>query len=120
MWRDAEYVRDFERLHALCRERNVAVQTIKSVARRRWPDGSTPDYTTWYEPLTDPREIERAVHWALARPGVFVNSASDLRLLGPILRAAESFEARHSASAAGPPEPPGLEPLFVRGYSARA
>ena len=120
MMRDAEYARDFERLLALCRERGVAVQTIKSVARRRWPEGATPSHATWYEPLSDPGEIERAVHWALARPGVFVNSAGDLRLLGPMLRAAESFEARHASASAPPPEPPGLEPLFVRGFAARA
>jgi len=119
MLRDREYAADFERLLGVCAERGVAVQTIKSVARRRWPEGATPTHATWYEPLTDPREIERAVHWALARPGVFVNSAGDLRLLGPMLRAAESFEARHAAASAPPPEPPGLEPLFVRGFAAR-
>jgi aryl-alcohol dehydrogenase-like predicted oxidoreductase len=118
---DAEYARDFERLLALCRERNVAVQTIKSIARRRWPEGATPTHTTWYEPLTDPAAIERAVHWALARPGVFVNSASDLRLLGPILRAAASFgaapgDAELRRSGAGL----GAEPLFIRGYAAQA
>lgn len=118
--RDADYARDFERLAAACAERGVAVQTIKSVARRRWPDGATPSYDTWYEPLTEPREIERAVHWALARPGVFVSSAGDLRLLAPMLRAAETFEARHAAATAPPPEPPGLEPLFVRGAGRSA
>jgi len=118
--RDPEYARDFERLLALCAERNVAVQTIKSVARRRWPEGAAPTHSTWYEPLTDPAEIERAVHFALARPGVFVNSASDLRLLAPMIRAVRSFAARHAAATAPPPEPPGLEPLFVRGYAAGA
>jgi len=121
MMRDAEYASDFERLLARCRERQVAVQTIKSVARRRWPEGAAPTHTTWYEPLTDPAAIERAVHWALARPGVFVNTASDLRLLGPMLRAAASFrsapdeaELRRSGAALG------TEPLFIRGYSAPA
>jgi len=118
--RDPEYARDFERLLALCAERNVAVQTIKSVARRRWPEGAAPTHSTWYEPLTDPAEIERAVHFALARPGVFVNSASDLRLLAPMIRAVRSFAERHAAATAPPPEPPGLEPLFVRGYAAGA
>ena len=120
MMRDPEYARDFERLLAVCGERGVAVQTIKSVARRRWPEGATPSHATWYEPLSDPAEIERAVHWALARPGVFVNSAGDLRLLAPMIRAAESFAARHAAASAPPPEPPGLEPLFVRGFTAQA
>jgi hypothetical protein len=115
--RDAEYARDFERLLATCAERGVAVQTIKAIARRRWPDGAQPTHTTWYEPLTDPGEIERAVHWALARPSVFVNTASDLGLLGPMIRAAESFAAGARRTA---PEPPGTEPLFVRGFAASA
>jgi aryl-alcohol dehydrogenase-like predicted oxidoreductase len=115
--RDAEYARDFERLLATCAERGVAVQTIKSIARRRWPDGAQPTHTTWYEPLTDPSEIERAVHWALARPGVFVNTASDLGLLAPMIRAAESFAAGARRTA---PEPAGTEPLFVRGFAASA
>jgi aryl-alcohol dehydrogenase-like predicted oxidoreductase len=116
MMRDPVYAQDFERLLAVCAERGVAVQTIKSVARRRWPEGATPSHGTWYEPLTDPAEIESAVHWALARPGVFVNSAGDLRLLAPMLRAAAAFSA--ARSGAPPREVPGLEPLFVRGYAA--
>jgi aryl-alcohol dehydrogenase-like predicted oxidoreductase len=116
MMRDAEYARDFERLLARCRERDVAIQTIKSVARRRWPEGAAPTHGTWYEPVSDPAELERAVHWCLARPGVFVNTAGDLRLLAPMLRAGASF----AAGAAAPPEPQGLEPLFVRGYGGGA
>ena len=121
MMQDAEYARDFERLLGACRARDVAVQTIKSVARRRWPEGATPTHTTWYEPLTDPAAIERAVHWALARPGVFVNSASDLRLLGPMLRAAASFRAAPDAAELGRAGASlDTEPLFIRGYSATA
>lgn len=114
MLRDARYAAEFEQLLAVCRERNVAVQTIKSIARRRWQDGSAPTHDTWYEPLTDAADIERAVHWALARPGVFVNSAGDLRLLGPTLDAAASFATapRDAEIAAVAP----LEPLFVRGF----
>lgn len=119
--RDPTYAADFERLLATCAARGVAVQTIKSIARRRWPEGARPTHETWYEPLSEPAEIERAVHWALARPGVFVNGAGDLRLLGPMLRAAERFAERGAA----PAEPdPGwaraTEPLFVRGFAARA
>jgi len=116
--RDPAYAADFERLLALCAERRVAVQTIKSVARRRWPEGSTPAFDTWYEPLADPGEIERAVHWALARPGVFVNSAGDLRLLGPMLRAAESFAATGPAAEPDAGWARETEPLFVRGFAA--
>ncbi|RIK94720.1 MAG: aldo/keto reductase [Proteobacteria bacterium] len=118
MLRDARYAEEFERLLAVCRDRNVAVQTIKSVARRRWPDGSAPTHDTWYEPLTDEADIERAVHWALAHPGVFVNSAGDLRLLAPMLRAAASFErARRDAEIAAVESRTPLEPLFARGFA---
>lgn len=116
--RDARYADEFEQLLATCRERNVAVQTIKSVARRRWTEGAAPTHDTWYEPLTDEADIERAVHWALARPGVFVNSAGDLRLLGPMLRAAASFAtARRDAEIAALESRAPLEPLFVRGFA---
>ncbi len=117
--RDAQYAAEFEQLLALCRERNVAVQTIKSIARRRWQDGSAPTHDTWYEPLTDAADIERAVHWALARPSVFVNAAGDLRLLAPTIRAAETFATspRDTEIAAIEAHAP-LEPLFVRGFSS--
>ena len=118
--RDARYVAEFDALLERCAARNVAVQTIKSVARRRWPEGAQPTHATWYEPLHDPAEIERAVHWALARPGVFVNTAGDLRLLEPMLRAGTSFAAA-GAAARGPADPAPAwaqrtEPLFVRGF----
>jgi aryl-alcohol dehydrogenase-like predicted oxidoreductase len=114
--RDPEYAADFERLLGICADRGVAVQTIKSIARRRWREGEAPTHSTWYEPLSDPGEIERAVHWALARPGIFVNSAGDLSLLAPMIRAAERF----SAAAARAAEVAGTEPLFVRGFAAAA
>jgi aryl-alcohol dehydrogenase-like predicted oxidoreductase len=119
--RDARYAADFERLLAVCAERRVAVQTIKSIARRRWPDGATPTHDTWYEPLADPAEIERAVHWALAQPGIFVDSAGDLRLLAPMLRAAATFgEAATRRIELDLAWARATEPLFVRGLGASA
>lgn len=113
---DARYADEFAALLALCRSRGVAVQTIKSIARRRWPDGSTPTHDTWYEPLTQPADIERAIHWALAHePDVFVDTAGDLRLLAPTLRAAESFATARRDAEIGAVPP--LEPLFVRGFA---
>ena len=120
MMQQPEYAASFEELLRLCEERNVAVQTIKSVARRRWPEGTTPTHETWYEPLVDPEAIRTAVHWALARPGVFVNSAGDLRLLAPMIEAADSFAAGPGdAAMARTSERVGVEPLFLRGFAAR-
>lgn len=116
---DATYAAELEALLATCRERGVAVQTIKSIARRRWTEGTSPTHTTWYEPLEAQEDIDRAVHFALARPGVFVNTASDLGLLRRMLDAAERFTAAPpDAEMRALTERAGIAPLFVRGYAA--
>jgi len=84
---DDGYRADVEALLGVCQERGVAVQTIKSVARRRWPEGATQQFS-WYEPLADGDALARAVRYVLGRPGLFLNSSSDARLLRPILEAA--------------------------------
>lgn len=95
---DPGYARDFETLLSLCAERNVAVQTIKSIAHRPW---GTQEHTrsTWYQPLEDHSAIDRAVYWVLGRPGTFLNTASDINLLPRILDAAARFdpEADHAS-----------------------
>ena len=69
----------------------MAVQTIKSVARGPWAT-TEPNRNTWYQPLEDPDDIEQAVHWVLARPGVFLNTVGDLDLLPLVLESASRFE----------------------------
>jgi aryl-alcohol dehydrogenase-like predicted oxidoreductase len=118
---DATYAAELEALLGLCRERNVAVQTIKSVARRRWRDGETPTTSTWYAALEDPADVRRAVHFALGRPGIFVNSASDLRLLWSMAEAAADFAERPAPDEMRRAETRlGVEPLFIRGWAAPA
>ena len=109
------YAADFEALLAVCRARGVAVQTIKSVARRRW-QGEGGRRFSWYEPLRDPDALRRAVHFVLARPGVFLNTSSDATLLRPILEAAASFrEAPPAAALEADVARLGIQPLFVPG-----
>ena len=96
--RDAQYATDVERLLALCRERDVAVQTIKGISRGPWGSKEA-TATTWYEPLTQQSHIDLAVHWVLGEPGVFLNSAGDVDLLPRVLDAAERFESRTSDAA---------------------
>ena len=91
-----DYAASFERLLELCAERRVAVQTIKAVARRRWGSVEQPTTTTWYHAFEDPEDIERAIHWALARPGTFVVTASDAGLMRRSVAAAERFVAEPS------------------------
>jgi aryl-alcohol dehydrogenase-like predicted oxidoreductase len=87
---DARYAAEFEALEATCAERGVAMQTIKSIALAPW-DGRPRTGSTWYEPLTDPADIELAVHWVLGRAGLFLNTVGDVRLLPHVLKAAERF-----------------------------
>jgi len=87
---DDRYRDEVEALLATCTERQVAIQTIKAVARRRWPDEHQGPRFSWYEPLTDADALARAVRYVLARPELFLNTSSDARLLRPILEAAEA------------------------------
>lgn len=114
-----EYASDMARLLALCEERGVAVQTIKSVARRRWrDDDDTFPRFSWYEPLMDAEAIGRAVWYVLSRPGLFLNTSSDARILRYVLEAASSAQvpptdAQLDADVADF----AMAPLFVRGVS---
>ncbi|MCO6451053.1 MAG: aldo/keto reductase [Caldilineales bacterium] len=90
MMQDAQYAADFERLVAICGERDVAVQTIKGVARRLW-GGRPQQGNTWYEPLMEQADIDQAVHWILGRPGIFLNTAGDVDILRKILDAAARY-----------------------------
>ncbi len=108
------YRENFDALVATCRERNTAVQTIKSIAYRPWSGRERGAATTWYQPLEDPADVARAVHWALGRPELFVITAGDVRLLPTILDAAERFEAKPSdAEMRALVEGRAMEPLFV-------
>jgi aryl-alcohol dehydrogenase-like predicted oxidoreductase len=117
MMAQPEYAADFAALAAVCRARGVAIQTIKSIARRRWPEGE-PRRRSWYEPLTDPEAITRAVHFVLSQPGFFLNTSSDATLLRATLEAADSFrEAPAPAVMDADVRAQGMEPLFVRGVT---
>jgi aryl-alcohol dehydrogenase-like predicted oxidoreductase len=84
---DERYSEAFEELLAECAERGVAVQTIKSLSKGRWQSDDHHS-APWYEPITDPAAIRTAVAWTLARPGVFLNTVSDVNLLEHVLAAA--------------------------------
>ncbi|MFP4377395.1 MAG: aldo/keto reductase [Spirochaetales bacterium] len=81
------YRRDFEALVAMCRERGVAVQTIKSIARRPWQGERR--RTCWYEPLEGKERVDMAVAWVLSNPDVFLNTVGDVDVLPRVLEAAD-------------------------------
>jgi len=110
---DDGYRSDVESLLAVASERDVAVQTIKSVARRRWPDETERPRYSWYEPLRDAEAIGRAVNFTLATPSVFLNSSSDRTVLRATLEAAAGprSEPNHDDLAADERQW-GITPLF--------
>ena len=91
--RDEHYSSDFDELAAVCAERGVAVQTIKGITLAPW-DGREQTAATWYEPLREQDDIDRAVHWVLGRPGVFLNTVGDITLLPKVLDAASRYATR--------------------------
>ncbi len=118
MMQTPEYASDFETLLALCQAHGVAVQTIKSVARRRWQADDPQRRFSWYEPLKEPAAIHRAVRFVLSRPGLFLSSSSDATILRHILEAAnESVAAPSPAELKSDVGQFAIQPLFVRGVS---
>jgi aryl-alcohol dehydrogenase-like predicted oxidoreductase len=107
------YRADVEQLLAMCQERNVATQTIKSVARRRWTDSGR--HFSWYEPLVDQAAIDRAARYVLGQPGLFLITSSDAHLLPPTLAAAARVGLEPAPTGdelEGDVVAQGMEPLF--------
>lgn len=110
---DERYAREFEALARICADRGVAMQTIKAIALAPW-DGRPQTASTWYEPLTDPADVEVAVRWVLGREGVFLLTVGDVQVLPHVLAAAERVEARpDDDTMRALVERRALRPLFV-------
>lgn len=113
MMQNPIYAEGFNTLLDMAKERNFAVQTIKSITRRPYPT-ETRTHDTWYEPLTDPDSIDKSVHWVLGQEGVFLNTVGDIHILPQVLDAASRFESRPSdADMQAMVESWEMEPLFV-------
>ncbi len=93
MKQNPQYAADFDRVVGLARNRGIAVQTIKSLVRGPW--ATTPKTrSTWYQPLENQPDIDRAVHWILAQGDLFLNTAGDINLLPKVLDAASRFDGQ--------------------------
>ena len=88
---NADYMRDFDELRAVCRERGIAMQTIKAVTRRPWGEQNQ-SRATWYQPLEEQEAIDTTVNWVLGHyPEVFLNTVGDIHVLPRVLDAAARF-----------------------------
>ena len=92
----ASFAADFDKLIELCRERNVAVQTMKSIAWRPIGDRPAKHRTYFYQPLESEEAIDKSLHWAMGLQGSFVVTAGDMQVVPRMLQSAERFERRPS------------------------
>jgi aryl-alcohol dehydrogenase-like predicted oxidoreductase len=98
LYQNAEYRADFDALMAVCLEKNVAIQTIKSICRRPWQEGAERFASCWYEPLTEQGDVDKAVQWVLAHPvQPFLNTVGDIYQLPKVLEAASNFNGQAPA-----------------------
>lgn len=112
MMRTPQYAADMNALLKVCTERDVAVQTIKSLAVGPWQ--GPPTRGTWYQPLEAQADIDAAVHWVLGSPEVFLNTTGDIHILPRLLDAASRFEGRPSEEALkAAVSRTGMMPLFT-------
>lgn len=98
LYRDPNYQRHFDALVAEIRSQDAGLMTIKTVARRPWPEESDRTYSTWYEPLTNQTQIDAAVAFVLSHDAVTgLATAGDVHLL-PLIIQAEARRREVSAA----------------------
>lgn len=126
LMQNTDYAADFYRLKEICSRRGIAMQTIKSIARRRWKPEDPSKRFSWYEPVKETEPLTRMVHWVLDQPDVFLNTSSDATLLPLILVAASQYASANRSPEAkadldnrlkGDAVAMEMEPIFIRGIS---
>jgi predicted aldo/keto reductase-like oxidoreductase len=113
MMQNPQYSADVNKLIELCKNRNVAIQTIKSLSKGPVGEDVNP-FATWYKPLTDPKAIATSVNWVLQNPNVFLNSTGDITLLPTLLeKASEPLYSPSDEEMKELTSSQGIEPLFT-------
>jgi hypothetical protein len=77
-------------LQEICKDHNIAIQTIKSITKGPWGD-KPQNQNTWYEPLKKQEDIDKAVSWIIGHDQIFLNTAGDIQLLPKVLDAASRY-----------------------------
>jgi aryl-alcohol dehydrogenase-like predicted oxidoreductase len=88
LWQRPDYRTDYESLVEEVRRQDAGLMTIKTVARRNWPEGVEQTFSTWYEPNSDPERIRAGVSWVLAHEEITgLATPGDVRLLRHVVAA---------------------------------
>lgn len=109
---DDQFRASFDNLYELVQERDVALRTIKTIARRPWRGPHR--LATWYEPFTEPEDIRAAISWVLGTfPRVAgLATAGETTLLDKAI-AAEANRMDLTQAAAHLSRIAGYESIFV-------
>jgi aryl-alcohol dehydrogenase-like predicted oxidoreductase len=115
LWREDGFRSAYGALVDEVRRQDAGLMTIKTVARRNWPDPHGDHrYATWYEPLDQAEHIRAAVSWVLSHEEITgLATAGDVRLLGTIIAA-----ERDRMDAAGAEEALRAEPEYSSPFLA--
>ena len=90
LYANPDYRRAADQLLATCRQQDVGVMAIKSIAKGPW--GESPQiYNTWYRPFDDPDQIQAAVNFALSQAITGICTAGDPHLLPLVIQACENY-----------------------------
>lgn len=73
-----------------CRQKDVGIMAIKSVAKLPWKDRPK-THTTWYEPFTDMENIQQAVNFSLSHGVTGICTVGDTTVLPLVLQACQNF-----------------------------
>jgi aryl-alcohol dehydrogenase-like predicted oxidoreductase len=88
LWQRPDYRTDYQSLVEEVRRQDAGLMTIKTVARRNWPEGAEQTFSTWYEPNSDPDRIRAGVSWVLAHEEITgLATPGDVRLLRHVVAA---------------------------------
>lgn len=85
-----------EELIQLCREKNVGIMVIKSIAKGPWGKKEK-TYNTWYEPFSTVEHIQAAVNFVLSQDVTGLCTAGDTSLLPKVLGACENYRSLNQA-----------------------
>jgi aryl-alcohol dehydrogenase-like predicted oxidoreductase len=109
---DDEFRANFDTLYELVQDRDVALRTIKAIARRPWVGDH--QLATWYEPFTEPEDIRAAISWVLGSfPAIAgLATAGETTLLGKAI-AAEADRMDLAEAAEHLARIGGYETIFV-------
>ena len=101
-----DYRRDAEELLRQCKARDVGVMIIKSMAKGTWdgvratyttPAGESKDFNTWYEPFTEPGDIQDSLDFVLSQDVTGICTPAEPSILPRVLEACERFSALDAA-----------------------